>query len=436
MSCSKRIGRILTAVFGTVWAIAVAPGARAEWYEQTKLLASHRQAYANFGQSVAIDGNLAIVGAFRENAAANGSGAAYVFQNNGSGWDRVARLAASDGMSSAEFGISVAVSGDTAIVGAYRDRENGLDSGAAYIFRDTRSGWEQVAKLMASDGTGLELFGRSVAISGGTAVVGAAHDPDNGDLSGSAYVFQENDGMWGQVVKLLPADPVEDHHFGSSVAIRGNTVFVGAIHDHDVSWRAGSAYVFQDTGSGWEQIAKLLPDGEPAPDHFGWAISLEAGVAVIGATGHQDEADLPGSAYVFREDGSTWTQVARLQADDGTESASFGRSVSISGGTILVGARTADPVGSVYVFQEAGSSWAPVATLFPNDGKQGDRFGSSVALSSGTAVIGADFDSDNGYRSGAAYIFVVPEPTTVSLLTLAALCLLLGRMRRTARNTV
>ena len=347
---------------------------------------------------------------------------AVFFLSAAAGWaaidpSTVQKLLAGDGVSDDRFGLSVSVSGNTAVIGAEEDDDNGTDSGSAYVFVRNGSGvWTQQAKLLPDDGATEDGFGWSVSISGDTTVIGAYGNDDNGENSGSAYVFVRNgSGIWTQQAKLLPGDGAEDDYFGSPVFIFADTAVIGAPYDDDNDGNSGSAYVFVRNGSGvWTQQAKLLPDDGVSGDYFGRSVFLSGDTAVIGAYGDDDNGYYSGSAYVFVRNGSgIWTQQAKLLPDEGADYDYFGRSVSVSDNTAVIGAdgdggNNGWLSGSAYVFVRNGSGvWTKQAKLLPDDGTDYDRFGVSVSVSGDTAVIGAcGSDVTNGYRYGSAYIFV------------------------------
>ena len=312
--------------------------------------------------------------------------------------DQLAKLLPDDGATDDRFGISVAISGATAIVGAFQDDDNGADSGSAYLF-DITTG-RQIAKLLANDGAALDLFG-SVAINGAIAIVGAGGDDDNGESSGSAYLFDTTTGK--QIAKLLPNDGATWDFFGTSVAISGPTAIVGAIGDDDNGASSGSAYLF-DTTTG-RQIAKLLPNDGAELDEFGFSVAISGATAIIGAPEDDDNSFYSGSAYLF--DTRTGRQIAKLLPNDGDLADWFGISVAISGTTAIVGAWFDDDngsgSGSAYLFDT--NTGEQMAKLLPDDGAAGDIFGISVAMSGATAIVGAYRDDDNGPDSGSAYLF-------------------------------
>ena len=269
-------------------------------------------------------------------------------------------------------------------------------------------------KLTASDGAPFDQFGISVSVSGNTAVIGAFADDDNGATSGSAYVFENLGGVWVEVAKLTASDAAAGDRFGQSVSVSGNTAVVGADLDDDNGTDSGSAYVFANVGGAWYEVAKITAsDGAPG-DHFSFqSVSVSGTTAVVGTSGGS-------SAYVFENFGGVWVEVAKLTASDGAPVSRFGLSVSLSGNTVVVG----DPFGtdvnpsSAYVFEKMDQVWLETAKLTASDGAPFDRFGISVSLSGDTAVVGAIFASVNS--SGSAYVFelrdLTPAEQTVNLI--------------------
>ncbi len=373
--------------------------------EIAKLLADDGASYDEFGSSVSISGTTAIVGAYYDDDNAGNSGSAYVFEDTGSGWVQVAKLTAADGAASDYFGYSVAISGNRAVVGAYYDDANSTDSGSAYVFEDTGAGWVQVAKLTADDGAASDYFGCSVSISDGTVVVGAYGDDDSGSGSGSAYVFEDSGSGWTQTGKLTAADSVSRDYFGTSVSISGNAMIVGAYSDDDSGTSSGSAYVFEDSGSGWVQTAKLLASDGAASDYFGRSVSINDSLAAVGAHGDDDNGSSAGSVYIFENIGSSWTQVSKLTAADGSADDYFGASVSITNGKAIAGAWNDESTGSAYLFEDTGAGWTQTDKLTATDAAASDIFGTSVSISGDLAVIGAYYADGNSVSSGSAYLF-------------------------------
>jgi hypothetical protein len=395
------------------------------WTELQKLLAADGEYGDFFGYSVAIAGDTALVGAFHDFDNGPYSGSAYVFIRTGATWTQQAKLLPSDGEAGDNFGVSVALYDNTALIGAHGDDDNGDSSGSAYVFTRNGTTWTQQAKLLASDGAAGDAFGWGVSLYGDTALIGAQYDDDNGNESGSAYVFTRNGNAWAQQAELFPSDPAPADLFGCSVSVYGETAIVGAYWDDDNGEDSGSAYVFTRTGTTWNQQAKLLASDGDLFDRFGYAVSLDHDTALIGAYWDNDNGDHSGSAYVFTRTGTTWTEQAKLLASDGDITDWFGAAVAVKGDMALIGEPYDDvndyESGSAYVFIRNGTTWTQQEKLFASDGIEMDLFGWSVSLSENHAIIGANFQIGTGsaYVFGkeneppvAAFNWTPPNPTT------------------------
>jgi len=363
---------------------------------ETKLTASDGAADGNFGRSVAIAGDTIVVGAYRDDNNGPWSGSAYVFTLAGITWTEQAKLTASDSAAFDEFGWSVSIADDTIVVGAPYDD----DSGSAYIFTRTGTTWTEQAKLTASDVAAGDQFGESAAISGDTIVVGSNLDDDNGINSGSAYIFTRTGTTWTEQAKLTASDGSAGDEFGISVAIMGDTIVVGAFSDDDNGSGSGSVHVFARTETAWTQQAKLTASDGAANDGFGTSVAIAGDTIVVGALGDDVNGIAnSGSAYVFVRTGITWTQQGQLTASDGAVGDLFGGSVTISGDTIVVGAVLDDvnavDSGSAYVFTRTGFTWTQQAQLAASDGGFGHVYGISVAIANDTIVVGAR-DAEGG----------------------------------------
>ncbi|WP_438039111.1 MYXO-CTERM sorting domain-containing protein [Sorangium sp. So ce128] len=380
--------------------------------QQAKLLASDGAEMDRFGDSVALSGDTALVGAEGDDDAGQIAGAAYVFVRSAGVWTQQAKLLASDGAESDYFGGSVALSGDTALVGASGDSDDGLSSGSAYVFVRSAGVWTQQAKLVAADGAESDYFGGSVALSGDTALVGAQGDDDKGSSSGAAYAFVRSAGVWIQQAKLVATNGAALDNLGSAVALSGDTALVASPGGH--GFQPGSAYVFVRSAGVWTQQASLHARDPARDDYFGSAVALSGDTALVGAQGDDDDVFVDtGSAYVFVRRLGVWTQQAKLVATDREPRDYFGISVALSGDTALVGAFLSDSAtwdaGAAYVFRRSAGVWTQQATLVATDGRKDDDFGFSVALSDGTALVGAKGDNDKGNSSGSAYVYVMQK---------------------------
>ena len=409
------IKKIFPAFMIAILIIAMPSIVNATFTNEMKLLASDGAAYDYFGGSVSINGDTAIAGAYGDdNANGLASGSAYIYvRDSATGvWTEQQKLIASDGATSDSFGISVSVSGDTAIVGASSDDDNGSASGSAYVFvRDSATGaWTEQQKLIAFDGAISDAFGHSVSISGDTVIVGAYGNNDNGSFSGSAYVFVRNSGVWTLQQKLLPSDNAANDYFGFSVSIDGETAIAGIFGDDDKGSYSGSAYVFVRSGITWTEQQKLTASDGTSGDYLGYAVSINGDTAIAGAYGDNDNGSYSGSAYIFVRSGTTWTEQQKLTASDGVTNDYFGFSVSNNGDTAIAGAYGDDDngsySGSAFIFvRDPGTGVWTEQKLLPSDGVGGDDFGWSVSVSGDTVMAGAYIDDDNGLSSGSAYLY-------------------------------
>ena len=370
--------------------------------EDLKLTASDPAADDRFGWSVAISGTTALVGAYTDDDSGSASGSAYLFDTTTG--QQLFKLTASDGASGDQFGWSVAISGTTAIIGAFSNDGAATNAGSAYLF-DTTTG-QQLFKLTASDAASGDNLGRSVAISGTTAIAGAWTDDGVGTNSGSAYLFDTTTGA--QLFKLTASDAAAEDRFGYSVAISGTTAVVGAWFDSDAGGASGSAYVF-DTTTG-QELFKLTAADAAAGDRFGGSVAISGTTAIVGALFNDDAGSGSGSAYVF--DTTTGTQLFKLTAIDAAADDSFGISVAISGTTAIIGANLNDDTGfgsgSAYLFDT--TTGQQLFKLTASDAAAGDDLGTSVAISGATAIAGAYRDDDTSPDSGSAYLFNLDLP--------------------------
>ncbi|NND71225.1 MAG: hypothetical protein HKN43_06580 [Rhodothermales bacterium] len=370
--------------------------------EIQKLLASDGVQFDRFGNSVAVDGDTAVIGAHLKD---DGKGSAYVFVRSGGTWREQARLTPGDSAAGSSFGRSVSISGDTAVIGAYE---------SAYVFVRSGNTWNEQAMLTGNDGNdgndGVgSSFGEAVFVAGDTAVIGAWLDDDAGYGSGSAYVFVRSGVTWSEQVKLTASDGAEYDLFGQSVSISGDTAVIGAqgrsasMFD-DPSISSGSAYVFVRNGTIWSEQARLTASDAA---NFGNSVSVAGDTAIIGAV--RNVNDGLGSAYVFVRDGTNWSEQARLTASDAVKYDYFGHSVTISGDSAVIGAPLYGySVGAAYVFVRSGITWNEQAKLTASDALNVNHFGNSVSVAGNTVIIGAEGDAR---FTGSAYVFDLETDT-------------------------
>ncbi|RKH55880.1 DUF7507 domain-containing protein, partial [Corallococcus llansteffanensis] len=382
--------------------------------EQAKLTASDAGAESYFGFSVALSGDTAVVGApFHDTAAGESVGSVYVFVRSGTTWSEQAKLTASDAGAGNAFGFSVSLSGDTAVIGAPGHETATGVTGAAYVFVRSGTTWSEQAELTPSDAVLNEQFGWSVVLSGDTAVVSAVSVPADNSSSGAAYVFVRGGTTWSEQAKLTASAPVAGEQFSWSVALSGDTALVGALYA-DTATGTGAAYVFVRSGTTWSEQAKLTVSDAVAGRYFGESVALSGDTALVGARSNVSYA---GAAYVFVRSGTTWSEQAKLTANDSGASDLFGFSVALSGDTALVGAPFGDNsiVGAAYVFVRSGTTWSRQAKLTVSDATNGES-GWSVALSGDTALVGArSEDTAAGPSAGSARVYVLVSDANADL---------------------
>jgi FG-GAP repeat len=439
--------------------------------QQAYMKASNTGAGDWFGVSVAVDGDMVVVGACSEDSNATGvngnqgdnsaanSGAAYVFTRSGTTWSQQAYLKASNTGAGDWFGYSVAISGDIVVVVALNEDSNATgvngnqgdnsaaNSGAAYVFARSDTTWSQQAYLKASNTEAGDYFGILVSISGDTVVVGTYREDSNatgvngnqGDNSaansGAAYVFTRSDTTWSQQAYLKASNTEPNDNFGSTVAISGDTIVVGAwLEDSNATGvdgnqvdnsaaDSGAAYVFIRNGTTWSQQAYLKASNAEGGDHFGNSVAISGDTVVVGALdedsiatgvdGNQGDnsATNSGAAYVFTRSGTTWSRQAYLKASNTEAYDYFGWNVAISRDTVVVGAyressnatgvngnqddNSAADSGAAYVFTRSGTTWSQQAYLKASNTGAGDLFCNSMAISEEMVVVGAREEDSN-----------------------------------------
>ena len=370
-----------------------------------------------FGYSVAISGDYAIVGAyFDDPSGVTDAGSAYIYFRNGTAWSLQATLPNPAPAQDDNFGNSVAISGDYAIVGAFGDDPSGVtNAGSAYIYFRSGTTWSLQATLPNPEPAQNDRFGYSVAISGDYAIVGAFEDDPSGVTNaGSAYIYFRSGTTWSLQATLPNPAPAADDRFGFSVAISGDYAIVGAFEDDPSGvTNAGSAYIYFRSGTTWS-LQATLPNPAPAQaDRFGFSVAISGDYAIVGAY-FDDPSGVTdaGSAYIYFRNGTNWSLQATLPNPAPAGSDQFGFSVAISGDFAIVGANLDDPsgvgnAGSAYIYFRSGTTWSLQATL-PNPAPAADdRFGFSVAISGDYAIVGANLDDPSGVtNAGSAYIYV------------------------------
>jgi hypothetical protein len=363
-----------------------------------------------FGVSVALHGTTAMVGAQQAKIGDNdGQGAVYVFEKTDGVWVQTQKLVSSDGQASDLFGDAIAFSGTTALIGAYGATINGnFAQGAVYVFTYAGGAWTQTQKISLDDGQMNDNFGYSIGLSGTTAIIGAdGSQVGTNDFQGAAYVFDGSSGTWTRTQRLTAADGGIGDIFGYSVAFEGDRAVIGAYGNNGYQ---GAAYVFGRSNGTWAQTQKLIAGDGAANTYFGYATALSGSTLLVGAWGANPGGnDMQGSAYIFTEANGLWTQTQQLGASDGLPHDKFGHSVALQGTTALIGAdgwSDSSAQGAVYAFDGSSGTFVEAQRFVASDGAPSYQFGLPVTLDGDTALVGSWlWQSPDNRMPGKAYFF-------------------------------
>lgn len=381
------------------------------------------------GSASALRGTRAVVGAWGDAQNGPQSGAAWVYEQMGGVWQPGTKLTPQDGSANAydEFGWSVAVDGDTVVVGARYDQASfNYNAGSAFVFERSGGVWTQTARLTAADGGALEEFGGMVAVSDTTLAITSRVDSQEGEAAGSIYIFDKVGGVWMQTTKLLPPDLGYHSYFGSALALSGDVLLAGAPGDSAVLTNGGAVYVFERSGGNWSQTAKLYSPDSAAFANFATAVALDGITGLVADVNNPTVGNQAGAVHVLRRVGGVWQFIQTLAAPDAAPGDWFGSAVGLLGDTAIVGAEFADAAGAnsgaAYVFQQINSVWTQAAKLTATGAAAYDDFGHTVAVGEGGLLVGAPDADGPASNCGAAYAFNlpgVPPSITVQPLPLA-----------------
>lgn len=387
--------------------------------EDQKITASDGAAHDQFGWSVSISGDLGVVGAKFDNCTFVGRdcGSAYIYRFSGTTWIEEQKLIAHDVTTFDNFGYSVAISGDVVVVGApFKECSTGTLCGSVYVYRFNGMTWEEEQKLVGSDIGSIDRFGYSVSIDGDVAVVGAfAKNCAVGRFCGAAYVYRYNGTAWIEEQKLTASVMAALDHFGWSVSISGDLLVVGApLNDCSDGELCGAAYLYRFNGTSWVEEQKLIASDIAAFDRFGRFVSISGDVTIVGSIFDCTARTNCGSAYVYRFNGTSWVEEQKL-IDSGTSTDNWvGFSVTINGDVAVVGVfvfnctarKDCGTTGTAYVYRFNGTNWVEVQTLTDSHTDAVDWFGISVSVDDNVVFVGADRDyCVAGEKCGSVYIF-------------------------------
>ena len=382
------------------------------------LIARNGDTGDDYGEDISINGDFLIIGADGNDENGVSAGAAYIYERQQDSWNEVATLLVGERLDN--FGLSVSIDARHAFVGALRSSYgNENNTGSAYVFEKSDTAWVLIDELTASDESTNDFFGYSASHNEDYAIIGAPRS-DSGSVAetGAAYIFERTDTAWVEIVKLIASDAQSGDEFGRSVSMSGEYVVVGARRADDAEIDEGAAYIFQRQDTTWHEVAKLVASNASDVRLFGGSVSMSGNYVAVGAEVGAGTGNT-GFAYVFEQQGSEWLEVARLVSSDIAEFDAFGIHVSISGNYLLVGSpldtENGSNSGSAYLFERRGSEWLEVAKLTASDTEQGDMYGYSVAISENYVFVGApEDDNDNGFSAGSVYAYNLMEIETTN----------------------
>lgn len=323
------------------------------WTQQAKLLAKDARPNDYFGISVAIAGDRILVGAVEGGNNNSHTGAVYVYERSNKVWTLVQKLTPTGGTTNDYFGYAVALEGNVALIGAPQTDEVAFDSGAAFVYRHDGTQFVEEDKIWASTGGTFGFFGGAVALSGTTALVGQ-WDDGSGQNQGSVFAYKDNGGTWIEQEELIASDGSPDDVFGFSLAIYNNKALIGAPFRDGACDNSGAVYVFGRYNDDWCEEQIIEPDDKNSSQAFGSAVGVWGDMAAIGSFYDQDNGDYSGSVYTYRNIENFWTQQFKYLPNDGVVGQLFGISVAMDNDRVVAGANGDDDngidSGAVYQF--------------------------------------------------------------------------------------
>jgi hypothetical protein len=377
-------------------------------FTQTKLLASDAAQYDYFGLSVAVKGDTAVIGAYGKSDLARNAGAAYAFARNAGAWAQQARLGTSTPLIDAYLGATVATNGSYTAAGAPYASVGAQNDGVVYLFSNAT--WQQQTILLPNDPDSLSQFGNALAINDNTLFVGAPMHDSFGVNAGAVYVFTFDGVSWVQRQKLIGADTASGDRFGSALALNDGWLAVSAPLHSSPGSPGGAVYLFEFDGVSWVQRYKVGAPDTIAGDRFGSAIALDDGWLAVGVPLHRFVGSASGAVYLFEFNGTAWVQRQKFVASDTVGGDQFGSALALENQRLVIGAplhsSNGPASGAVYIFERATTTWIERAKLIGSDTNAGDRLGGSISIDGNTILVGAYGDTAAGPGTGAAYVFV------------------------------
>ncbi|MEZ4630672.1 MAG: discoidin domain-containing protein [Deinococcales bacterium] len=373
---------------------------------EVKLTAFDQRPFDIFGAALSVYDDRVLVGArWADQPKAENMGAAYLYLRQLDGtWRHEAKFNPVDGASYDEYGSAVALDRDTAVVGAFAHDGKAPNAGAVYIYQKLSNGdWVMQQKLEPEQARESMAFGRAVALSGDSLLIGAPGAENSN--AGSVYAYRRNGSQWQLEAKILASDGAPFDEFGHAIALDGDRAIIGMVGGR----RGGVAYIFNRQGGKWQEVTKLRSQDDKS--RFGYSVALKGDWAIVGAFADDEKAADAGAAYLYYFDGKAWLDYGKLMASDASLDDKFGYAVAINDGVAAVGAIDSNSqlkdAGATYIFSLINHNWQEVLKLSASDGKAEDQFGNPIGLNSGRLAVAALRSDDKGDNSGAVYVYPV-----------------------------
>ena len=378
-------------------------------YSESKVFASDAESGDSFGRAVSNCAEWFVVGANRDDDNGQNSGSVYVYKENGYGELDEYKIIPNDGDYNEYFGKSLVISDDWLVVSSIYDDENGEKSGSVYVFYYNGLDWIESAKINPEDGDAYDRFGYSVDLFENRIIVGSVYDDDYGENSGSVYIYFFNGTDWVFEDKINSIYQEAEDHFGKSSSIYNNIIAVGSYADDNGEENVGSVSVFIFDGNSWIETQKIFSSDASANDYFGNEVEIFYNRLIVGSYYADNIYDNSGSVYVYElTDENIFEFDIKINAFDEYLNDNFGQSIAIYENFIAVGSLNDDNgtnSGAVYVYELIDNEIVYELKFIPEDSGEYDEFGSSVSIFNNQLIAGSQLDDDMGYDAGSAYIY-------------------------------
>ncbi len=363
-----------------------------------------------FGRFVSLQEDFAFISAYQDFENGSASGSLYIYKKTNGIYVQQQKLYPEDGGVEEYFGYSLASYGDWIITGAHHDSDYGASSGKAYILRKNQSNqYDFYQILTAPDAAEADEFGKTVDIYGNFAVSCSYLDDDNGTNSGSVYIYKFDGNKWQFFQKIQANTPVDHSQFGLAMSLYKDKLIVGAPFTKYNNEPVGQAYIFEITGNTWQQTKAISPDELNKNDEFGITVKIIENEAFVGSIKDDDLGTNSGAVYCYKKEKSKWQFQQKLLAPDGESYDGFGIAIEPDKNYIYIGSYfdndNGENSGSVYIFKKSEENWSYYSKFLPYDSDESDAFGATISCSENEVLVGAYSDDDNGFFSGAAYLF-------------------------------